>query len=163
MKKIAVTLIGLVFIIIQLSITSSFSILGTSIDFLLIYAVLMAIYLDTKTNYICVSILAIVYDSLISTKFGISLVILLMTTYLVRLFIDLLHEEKKWSIALLFFVGTLISVIFYFLINQVFFVPVSYGAFAEVLLRKSILNIVTGLILFMIIRPVFNHIMKNWW
>ncbi len=163
MKKIAIIAIGLLLIIIQLSITNKLNIFGARPDFLLVYVVIMGMYLDNKTNYISAVVLAIVFDSLISAKFGISLLILVTTTYVVKLFVDLLHEEKIWSRALMFFTGTLISTLLYFALNQIFFVPVGYGVFFDVLLAKSVLNIGAGLILTPALRPVFNHIMKNWW
>ena len=163
MKKIVVTLAGLILIIVQLSITNRFRPIGVSIDFLLIYAVIMAMYLDTKTNYICIVILSIIYDSLISTIPGISLSIMLLITYIVKILIDFLHEEKTWSIALLFFLSSFISVSLYFLANQLFFVAQTWNRFTHVLMMKSILNLVVGILMTLAIRPAFNHIMKNWW
>lgn len=163
MKKIVITLMGLILILIQLTITNRLKPLGVSIDLLLIYAVIMAVYLDTKTNYICVSILGIVQDSLISTVVGVNLVVLLLTTYVVKLFIDLLHEEKLWSIALLFLFASLISVSIHFLVNQIFFVALGHEQYLNILLKKTALNIGIGLVMTILIRPIFNHIMKNWW
>lgn len=163
MKKIVITLMGLILILIQLTITNRLKPLGVSIDLLLIYAVIMAVYLDTKTSYICVSILGIVQDSLISTVVGVNLVILLLTTYVVKLFIDLLHEEKLWSIALLFLFASLISVSIHFLVNQIFFVALGHEQYLNILLKKTALNIGIGLVMTILIRPIFNHIMKNWW
>lgn len=163
MKKITIILIGLLFVVLQLTVTNRIDIWGVHIDLLLIYAVIMAIYLDTKTNYITIITLAVIHDSLISTIFGLSLISLTAITYLVKLLMELLHEEKRWSIAVLFLIGTVISTLLYFGVNQLFFVPVPYAKLPEILLKKSVINIIGGLILTFILRPSLNHIMKNWW
>lgn len=163
MKKIAITLIGLVLIVIQLSITNRLRIFGVHMDLLLIFTVIMAIYLDPKTNYVTVLILGSVYDSLINTIFGLNLVALLLTTYVVKLLIDILHEEKLWSIILLFLIGTIILTTINFAGNQFFLISASYGKFAEILAKKAIINIIAGLALAFVFKPSLNHIMKNWW
>lgn len=154
---------GLLFLILELTITNRIQILGVHIDLLLIYAVIMGLYLDTKTNYIAVISLAVIYDSLISTVFGLALTTLVLTTYTVKYLVEFLHEEKKWSIALLFLISTIISTSLHFGVNQLFFIPVAYGKLPEILFRKSIINVIGGLVLTFALRSPLNHIMKNWW
>lgn len=163
MKKIVLTLIGIVLMIISLSITNRFTFWGVHLDLMLVYAVSLAMHIDSKTDYITISILGIMYDLTISPFLGVATVLLLGITALTRFVLDKLYEEKFWSPALLFMLASIISVVYYFGINTIFFIPKGLDVLWTVLWKKVILNMAVGLLLNLILKPLFNRIMKNWW
>ncbi len=95
MKKFVLILIGLIFAIVELSITNRFSIFGTHINLLMIYTVLLATNIDSANNYLAIGIVGFVFDLLGELIFGINLAWVLLVTWLVRLSMDKLYEEKK--------------------------------------------------------------------
>ncbi len=163
MKKFVLILIGLIFAIVELSITNRFSIFGTHINLLMIYTVLLATNIDSANNYLAIGIVGFVFDLLGELIFGINLAWVLLVTWLVRLSMDKLYEEKKWSIAMIFLLAMLLTCVYEYAINQVFYVPKRIDVLTSVLPAYIILNTILGLTLSTIIRPFFRHIMKNWW
>lgn len=163
MKKIVITLIGLLFIVIELSVTNKFLIAGTRLNLLLIYALLLALNVDSKTDYICIAVVASIYDILISTVFGINLVWMVMVTFVSRVVMDKLYEGKIWSVAVIFILASATSVLYYFGINQILFVPQDVSRLLSIILQSMLINTVLGLVLNFTMKPIFDHIMKNWW
>lgn len=163
MKKAVLIWIGLMLMIPELAVTNKFVIFGAGLNLFFVYAIVLAVNVDTKTNYICVGILAFIYDLLISRYFGIHLVIFLLLTALTRLVIDKLYEEKVWSLIVVLLLSTALYISYLFGVNQLLFVPEGISVFLDRLWRAMILNAFCGVILNAMLRPVSKHIMKNWW
>lgn len=163
MKKIVLTLIGLIFIVVELSITNKFTFFGVHLNLLLIYATLLATNVDSFNNYLTIILIGAIYDLLIGLTFGINLAWMLVVTWLIRTVIDKLYEEKKWSIALIFILTSFLSCIYYFFVNQFLFVPQKMEVLTGKIFYSVGINSCLGIFLWMITRPFFKHIMKNWW
>lgn len=163
MKRIVLTLIGLLLIILELTLSNKFKILGTNLNLLFVYAIALALNVDTKTNYTCIVILGFIYDLLISRYFGVNLVILLALTALARVLIDKLYEDKFWSVVVILIISSAIFFTYQFLINQLLFVPQKISIFLQLIWRNILTNTVAGIFLNMMIRLITKHIMKNWW
>lgn len=163
MKRIVLTLIGLLVIILELTLSNKFKILGTNLNLLFVYAIALALNVDTKTDYTCIVILGFVYDLLISRYFGVNLIILLALTALARVLIDKLYEEKLWSVVVILIISSAIFFTYQFLVNQILYVPQEIAFFPRLLWRNVLSNTVAGVLLNAMLRPISKHIMKNWW
>lgn len=163
MKKLAIILIGLVLVLVQLSVTNHIVLLGVHVDLLLIYAVILAIYVDTKTDYIAIVSLAAISDSLISTTFGVGILTVVLVTHIVKRLLDVLRDEKQWSVALLFTVSAIISTVIRFGVNQLLFIPEPMIHLPILMVQKILVQVFFGLILTALLKPTLNQLMKNWW
>lgn len=163
MKKIVLILIGLVFVVLELSIANRISILGTHVNLLMIYVVLLATNVDRETDYLSVVVVGFVYDLLAELIFGINLFWALLMTWLIRLSMDKLYEEKKWSMLIIYATVMFLSVVYDFIINQIFYVPKGIEILTSIMLRNISINAILGILLSIVMRPFFRHIMKNWW
>lgn len=163
MKRIVVTLIGIFLIILELSVFSKINFLGVKVNVLLIYSIIVATQVDAPTNYTTLIILGFIYDILISPFFGINMIWILLMSGLTRFVIDKLYEERLWSFLLIMTIISVLSNIYYFVVNQMLFIPQGINFLPEIFWRSVLINSIVGMVLCILFKPIFKHIMKNWW
>ena len=158
MKNILYILAGLLILILEISITNSYPIWGVNIDLLLVYIVILSKNTDAKSNFIVASSLGFLKDILIGLKFGTNIIILVLVSILVRFTKDKIYEYRNIYPAVLIILGTIIQCVGYFLVANIYYTGSGWSVFFLILLKKSILNSILGIVIYESACNVFDKI-----
>ena len=149
MKKVLLCLIGLAILIIENSITNYISILGTTIDFLLIFITIISLYLDGLESGIIGLIIGLFKDITVGGIFGINASIYFAIGYIISYLSKKIYKESKVTIFTLILITSIVSSVVNILASMVI-----YSSFTTIrLMLKGIvvlplLNSLIGLILY---------------
>lgn len=149
MKKFLLCLIGLAILIIENSITNYISILGTTIDFLLIFITIISLYLDGLESGIIGLIIGLFKDITVGGIFGINASIYFAIGYIISYLSKKIYKESKVTIFTLILITSIVSSVVNILASMVI-----YSSFTTIrLMLKGIvvlplLNSLIGLILY---------------
>lgn len=163
MKKIVLSIFGIILIILELSVFNKFSIMGVNLNLLLIYCIILATNVDGRTHYICVALVGSIYDILISPIFALNMIWMLLMSALTRFIMDRLYEDRIWSLVIILLLTTSLTVLYSFSLDWLFFVPYRISFLVDVIGKSVLVNTIAGLFLWILSRPLLQHIMKNWW
>ena len=140
MKKISLCLFGIAILILENSITNYISILGVTIDFLLIFLTIISLYMDEMES----SIIGTIIDITVGGIFGVNALVYFAICYIVSYSRRKIYKESKVTI----FTLILATTIFSSLINILASIVV-YSSFTTARL------IIRGIV----ILPILNSIM----
>ena len=109
MKKILLCLLGLAILIIENSITNYISILGVSLDFILIYLTVISLYLDELEISIIGALIGLIKDITIGGIFGVNALIYFSICYTISYSRKKIYKESKVTIFTLILATTVFS------------------------------------------------------
>ena len=158
MKNILYILVGLLILILEISVTNNYPILGVNLDLLLVYIIILSVNTDAKSNFITAGALGFFKDILIGLKFGTNIVIMLLVVAVIRFTKDKIYEYRNIYPAVLITIGSIIQCICYFLISNMYYTGVEMNIFFLILLKKTILNCILGIVFYESACNVFDKI-----
>ena len=144
MKKISLCLFGIAILILENSITNYISILGVTIDFLLIFLTIISLYMDEMESSIIGTIIGLIKDITVGGIVGVNALVYFAICYIVSYSRRKIYKESKVTI----FTLILATTIFSSLINILASIVV-YSSFTTARL------IIRGIV----ILPILNSIM----
>ncbi len=107
MKKILIFLLGILFLIIENSITNYLDILGVSVNLVIIYITIVSLYTDELEIGIIAALIGIVKDITIGGIFGINALTLFCIAYGISYLRNKIYKESKVTIFALVFITSL--------------------------------------------------------
>lgn len=158
MKILVYALIGLVVLLIELGVTNHFLIFGVTIDLLLIFTILMSQKTDFKTNIFVALILGGIKDIIVSTVFGVNIVIMALTVFLIRSAKDKIYENRIWTPIVMIALGTVGNTLVYYLASLVFYNGVLISGLFIVTFKSIILNLIISLFIRTPFMKLFNQL-----
>lgn len=158
MKILVYALIGLVVLLIELGVTNHFLIFGVTIDLLLIFTILMSQKTDFKTNIFVALILGGIKDIIVSTVFGVNIVIMALTVFLIRSAKDKIYENRIWTPIVMITLGTIGNTLVYYLASLVFYNGVLISGLFIVTFKSIILNLIISLFIRTPFMKLFNQL-----
>ncbi len=158
MKNILYILVGFLILILEISVTNNYPILGINLDLLLVYIIILSVNTDAKSNFITAVALGFFKDILIGLKFGTNIVILLLVVAVIRFTKDKIYEYRNIYPIVLITIGSVIQCICYFVISNIYFTGTEMNVFFLILLKKTVLNCVLGIMFYESACNVFDKI-----
>lgn len=149
MKKVLLCLLGIAILIMENSITNYISILGISIDFILIYLTIISLYIEEFEISIIGLIIGIIKDITVGGIFGVNALIYFAICYIISFLRKKIYIESKVTIFTLIIITTIFSSLVNILTSIV--VYSSYTTLRLVLrgiVILPLLNSLIGLILY---------------
>lgn len=113
MKKVLLCLLGILFVIIESSITNYIDLFGVSLNIVLIYITIISLYLDEFDVGIIGAIVGIVKDIVVGGIFGVNALVLFAVAYTIGYLRGKLYKESYITI----FTLVLITSLFDSLVN----------------------------------------------
>ncbi len=150
MKRVLLCLFGILFIVVENSITNYINILGISINLLIIYMTIISLYIDEFEAGIIGAIIGIVKDLLVGGIFGVNGLILFTISYGISHLKNKIYKESNITIFALVFITSL----FDSLVNIV--------TVSQVYTTYSILDILLkGVVLIPLLNSLMSVILYN--
>ena len=109
MKKVYLCLFGIAILILENSITNYMSILGVTVDFILIFLTIISLYMDELEISIIGAIIGIIKDITVGRIFGINSLIYFLICYIVSYSRKKIYKESKVTIFTLILATTIFS------------------------------------------------------
>ena len=109
MNKILLGLLGVAILIIENSITNYISILGVSLDFILIYLTIISLYLDELEISIIGALIGLMKDITVGGIFGVNALIYFSICYIISYSRKKIYKESKVTIFTLILATTIFS------------------------------------------------------
>lgn len=109
MKKVYLCLFGIAILILENSITNYMSILGVTVDFILIFLTIISLYMDELEISIIGAIIGIIKDITVGGIFGINALIYFLICYIVSYSRKKIYKESKVTIFTLILATTIFS------------------------------------------------------
>lgn len=122
MKKVSIILIGLLVIFIETFFTNYIG-AGFSVDFLLIFTVLISLYLDKNESLITVGILGLISDLISGGMVGITALLFLAISYFINNVKKSLFKDSRLIVCIIVYTVSAIFSIINAVISSFFFSP----------------------------------------
>ncbi|WP_455539394.1 rod shape-determining protein MreD [Terrisporobacter sp.] len=153
MKKIYLCFLGIAILILENSITNYLSILGVTIDFLLIFLTVISLYMDELESSIIGAIIGLIKDITVGGIFGVNALVYFLVCYVVSYSRRKIYKQSKITI----FTLILATTIFSSLINILASIAV-YSSFtiSRLIIRGIVILPILNGIMALILYKVFD-------
>jgi rod shape-determining protein MreD len=162
MKKLILSLIGILILILENSVFNYVDIFGNSINIILIYISIISLYLDELEAGILGAILGLLKDLTVGTILGTNGLSLFIIAYVFSYLRDKIYKESLTSIIILVMLASMTdSLINIVLLGQVY---ANYGVMYIIsngLLIIPILNTLSGIIFYLIFKDLILKLKKE--
>ncbi|WP_028829441.1 rod shape-determining protein MreD [Proteocatella sphenisci] len=148
MKNILYIAVGLIILIAEIAIANKFPIFGATPDLLLVYIIILSKNTDAKANFIVAVTLGFIKDVLIGLKFGVNIIVLCAVSVFIRFAKDKIYEYIYIYPSIMITLGTIIQILVHAGISQVFFSSITLSTLLVLIVKKSIINCVLGLLIY---------------
>jgi rod shape-determining protein MreD len=162
MKKLILSLIGILILILENSVFNYVDIFGNSINIILIYISIISLYLDELEAGILGAVLGLLKDLTVGTILGTNGLSLFIIAYVFSYLRDKIYKESLTSIIILVMLASMTdSLINIVLLGQVY---ANYGVMYIIsngLLIIPILNTLSGIIFYLIFKDLILKLKKE--
>jgi rod shape-determining protein MreD len=162
MKRIVLFLIGVLIVIIEGSITNYIDFLGVSINFLLIYITIIALYLEDLESSIIAILLGFVKDIAMGSIFGVNALVLAVVAYGISNLKDKIYKNSYITVFALVFITSLIdSIVNIILLGMVYQTYDILNIFIKGICTIPLVNSIGSLIFYFIFKGSILKLKKD--